>query len=207
MSSWLSKLFGIGQRRVPQQIQKTKVVKEIAKKVEPKVEPLVPQAEVVRSKSLGELLDYGKWYYGVDTKAEPTVRRFLGCIEKRYPCKDGGELVLTYRGTPGKGSRLSISKVGNPDDANRGDWYKSFYSDIAIKHYKDRFGEDATKIVKKQGAMKQILSTQNGRTTEDVHVPLKRWQRIIERFGFGTGKREVSDINPWNPRDFDRFCD
>ena len=86
-------------------------------------------------------------------------------------------------------------------------FYQRMILDItAIKNYKDRFGDEATITIKKKGARKQVLSCQNGRPTEEVHVPLKRWELIKERFGFNNGKK-VSDINPHNPRDFDRFVD
>ncbi|MEE3348511.1 MAG: hypothetical protein VZR09_00580 [Candidatus Gastranaerophilaceae bacterium] len=61
------------------------------------------------------------------------------------------------------------------------------------------------KIVKKKGARKQILSTRNGRPTEEIHVPLKRWQRIFERLF--SSKKEISYIDSGNPKDFNRFCD
>ena len=46
---------------------------------------------------------------------------------------------------------LKKYKIGNPKDAGRGDWFRSFYSDTAVKHYKDRFGDDATRKIKKKG--------------------------------------------------------
>lgn len=152
--------------------------------------------------SLGSQLSYGKWYYGVDTEAQPTIRRFTDGIEKIYPCKDGGEVVVTYISRGDKSSSLNIVKTGNPQDAGKGDWFRSFYSDIAVKHYQDRFGNNVTKTVKKKGAKKQILSTQNGRATEDVHVPLKRWEIINDGY---EGKKVDSQINSWVPKDFDRF--
>ena len=142
-----------------------------------------------------------------------------------YPCKDGGEIVVTYVSRADKSSRLDIVKTGNPKDSGRGDWFRRFYSETAIKNYKDRFGNDATKTIKKKGARKQVLSCQNGRPTEEVHVPLKRWELIKEYFGFNNGKKvsdinrkkeihklnffiqKCIDINPHNPRDFDRFID
>ena len=61
-----------------------------------KITAEVVQAAKPKSPSIGSQLSYGKWYYGVDPKAKPVVKRFTGGIEKRYPCKDGGELVVTY---------------------------------------------------------------------------------------------------------------
>ena len=209
MSNWFVKLFGgfgrsSAKRTLPQQVQETKIVKEITSKAESKIAPAVTQTAKPYYPSLGEQLSYGKWYYGVDTSAQPTIIKFNGSIEKRYPCKDGGELVVSYVSRADKSSRLSIAKTGNPNDVNNGDWYRSFYSDTAVKHYKDISGRDVTKIVKKKGAKKQVLSTQNGRATDEVHVPLKRWERILGGFG---NKKQNNDIISSNPRDFDRFFD
>lgn len=210
MANWLGKIFGFGSKKIttklPQQLQKTNTVQKAVSEVKAEVGNKVAQTVKPSAPSIGSKLDYGKWYYGVDTKAKPIVKRFTGGIEKRYPCKDGGEVVVTYVSRADKSSRLSIAKTGNPKDAGRGDWYRSFYSDTAVKHYKDRFGDDAVKVVKKKGAQKQVLSCQNGRPTEEVHVPLKRWELIKERFGFNNGKK-VDEVDSWNPRDFDRFID
>ena len=207
MSNWLLRILGFGTKKVtknlPQQIQPKTVQKAISE-VKTDLGPKVAQATSPTAPSIGTSLDYGKWYYGVDTKAKPVVRRFTGGIEKRYPCKDGGEVVVTYVSRGDKSSRLDIVKTGNPKDVGRGDWVRSLYSNTAVKHYKDRFGDDAVKVVKEKGARKQVLSSQNGRATDEVHVPLKRWELIKERFGFNNGKKECN-INPHNPRDFDRF--
>ena len=209
MSNWFVKLFGgfgriSAKRTIPQQVQKTKIIKEITSKAESKIAPLGTQT--AKKSSLGEQLSYGKWYYGVDTKVQPVVKRnYVGGIEKRYSCKDGGEVVVKYN-SGAASSRLDITKVGNSEDIGRGDWYRGFYSDIAVKHYKGEYGEDLTKIIKKKGARKQVLSSQNGRATDEVHVPLKRWERIPELIGL-SGKKQNSNIISSNPRDFDRFCD
>ena len=196
------------QRKIslPKQIKKADTVQKVLSEVKTEVGTKVAQTTKPSVPSMGSKLDYGKWYYGIDTKAQPVVRRFTGGIEKRYPCKDGGEVVVNYVTRADKSSSLRIAKTGNPSDINRGDWFRSLYSDTAVKHYKDRFGDDAVRVVKKKGAKKQVLSCQNGRATDEIHVPLKRWEIIKERFGFNNGKK-VSDINPHNPRDFDRFID
>ncbi len=206
MSNWFGKIFEISSKKIPQQIQKTNHIQQVASNIEKKSEPVVKQARNSYSRSLKDQLSYGKWYYGIDENVQPQVKRTFGGIEKIYPCRDGGEVVVNYISRPDKSSSLYITKTGNPNDINKGDWYRGFYSETAVKHYKDAFGDDATKIVKKKGGRKQILSTQNGQATEEVHVPLKRWQRVIETFGIN-GKKESSFINPNNPKDFDRFCD
>ena len=202
---WFNKLFGFGRKRIPQQIKEIKTVQKIPEKIENNTKTVATQAIRNDSPSLGSQLSYGKWYYGVDTSVPPTVKRYAGGIEKRYPCKDGGEVVLNYVSRADNSSRLSITKTGNPNDSHKGDWYKHFYSEICVKSFKDRLGSLGTKIIKKKGANKQVISTQNGRPTEEVHVPLKRWSRIINSFGFGSKK--INNINPHNSRDFDRFCD
>ena len=210
MANWFGRIFGFGSKKITKNlqhhVQNTKTVQEVVSEVKSEVGNRVAQRTRTTAPSIGSQLDYGKWYYGVDTKAKPEVKRFTGGIEKRYPCKDGGEVFVTYVSRADKSSRLDIVKIGNPKDAGRGDWFRSFYSDTAVKHYKDRFGDDATRTIKKKGARKQVLSCQNGRPTEEVHVPLKRWELIKERFGFNNGKK-VNEINSWNPRDFDRFID
>ena len=210
MTNWFSKIFSLSSKKVtkdylPQQIKKTETA-QIATELKAEIGNKVAHATKPKGPSIASKLDYGKWYYGVDTKAKPVVKKIPGGIEKRYPCKDGGEVVVTYVSRGDKSSSLTIAKTGNPKDVGRGDWYKSFYSDTAVKHYKNRFGDDAIRVVKKKGAQKQILSCYNGRLTEDVHVPLKRWELIKEKFGFNNGKK-VCYVNPWNPDDFKRFID
>ena len=210
MVNWFGRIFGFGSKKITKNlqpnVQDVKTVQKVVSEVKAEVGNRVAQTTKSTAPSIGSQLDYGKWYYGVDTKAKPVVTRFTNGIEKRYPCKDGGEVVVTYVSRADKSSRLDIVKTGNPNDAGRGDWFRSFYSDTAVKHYKDRFGDDVTKTIKKKGAQKQVLSCQNGRPTEEVHVPLKRWELIKDRFGFNNKKNE-NFINPYNPRDFDRFID
>lgn len=207
MSGWIGKLFGIGYKatkKLPQQAVKSQAMQKVATKVESKIEPTVAQ-QVTRphTKTLGDQLHYGKWYYGIDTNAKPIVNKTLGGIEKRYPCKDGGEVVVNYVKRADGSSRLDIAKTGNPRDDFKGDWYRSFYSDTSVKHLKGRFGDDVTRTIKKKGARKQILSTQNGHPTEDVHVPLKRTE--ITSRGLDGKKRIDNDMLSSNPNDFDRF--
>ena len=198
MINWLNRLFSIGSKK-----QITTEAAKIVHTVEAKAEPAITKNRSY-APSLGSKLSYGKWYYGVDTKALPTVKRTPNGIEKRYPCLDGGELIASYGKRTDGSSYLNITKVGNPEDINKGDWYRSFYSDTAVKHYTDMYGDNITSTVKKKGATKQILSTKNGQPTEDVHVPLKRWEIIESLFG---RKKENNCINPWNPEDFGRFID
>ena len=210
MANWLGRIFGFGSKKIttnlPPQLQGTKTAQKVVSEVKTEVGNKAVQAVESSAPAIGSKLDYGKWYYGVDTKAKPVVKRFTGGIEKRYPCIDVGELVVNYVSRADKSSSLSIRKIGNPKDAGRGDWYRGFYSDTAVKHYSDRFGDDAVKVIKKKGGFKQVLSGKNGQPTEEVHVPLKRWELIKEKFGFNNGKK-VSEVNSWNPRDFDRFID
>ena len=204
MSNFLTRLFGLSSKKIPQKVAATKPVQIIAEKIETKIEPVVERTRRSYAPTLGNQLAYGKWYYGVDETAQPVVKKTLYGIEKRYPCKDGGEVVVSYYSRADKSSNLSVTKVGNPKDINKGDWYRGFYSEIAVKNYIDRFGENITQTVKKKGARKQILSCRNGQPTEEVHEPLKRWKIIEDLFG---KRKENSDIISSNPRDFDRFCD
>ena len=151
------------------------------------------------------MISYGKWYYGVDTNAKPTVKKVGNLIERKYPCKDGEELVVSYVNNPGVESRLSIAKTRSDSDIGRSGWYKSFYSDTITKHSQNKYGDNITKTVKKKGAIKQTLSTKNGRYTDDVHVPLKRWE--LTKGDIGNNKKIDSTINSWNPDDFKRFVD
>lgn len=203
MKNWFGRLFGYGSKRITQQIAETESVQKIVQNIETKTEPVMTK---IRSNapSLGSTLSYGKWYYGVDAKAKPIICKTIYGIEKKYPCNDGGELVVSYYKRTDGSSHLDITKVGNPNDINVGGWYRGFYSDMAVKHYTDRFGDNITKTIKKKGGRKQVLSTRNGQSTEEVHVPLKRWQITENMFG---KTKENSNIISDNPRDFDRFID
>jgi hypothetical protein len=209
MANWFGRIFGFGSKKITknlqQQVQNTKTTQKVLSEVKATVGNEVAQATKSSGPSIGSQLDYGKWYYGVDTKAQPVVRRFPGGIEKRYPCKDGGELVLKYVSRADNSSSLSVVKTGNPIDINKGDWYRGFYSDTAVKHYEDRFGNNVRTTIKKKGGRKQILSSQHGRPTEEVHVPLKRWERTTG--GFSSNTKVENDIISSNPKDFDRFID
>lgn len=209
MFNWLGRFLGIGRsvsNKIPQQASKAKGIQEIMQKAETKCETAIPQTIKPKAPSLGSQLSYGKWYYGIDASANPVTRKnILGDLERRYPCKGGGEVVVTYHSRPDKTSKLTIEKIGNPDDVKTGEFYKRFYSDTAVTHYQNMFGEDCKRIVKKKGASKQEFNTRHGNTHE-VHVPLKRWETSVDEM-FGHGKRKDSFIDPSNPRDFDRFCD
>lgn len=201
MSSWLSKIFGHNvAKKIPKQVSQAKTVRKVAPQVEAKVDTAVTQSVKSNGRSLGSMISYGKWYYGVDPKAKPTVIRDNELIMRKYPCKDGAELVVSYVNHPGSEARLSISKTDYADKKGLHDYYKSFYADTMIKHGKDAYGP-TTRTVKKKGAMKQVVSSKDGCVTEDVHVPLKRWEKD------GFSKRVDGDINPRNPNDFERFAD
>lgn len=189
------------RRTQPSEATVQKIVENVTSNVEKNTE----QATRRPGKTFGELWDYAKVYYGVDVKAQPTVERSADIIKKMYPCKDGGKVIVQYVKRADGSSSLDVYKAGGNEVNTLGDWYRRFYSDMAVNNYKNQFKENATEIVRTKGATKQILSTQNGRATEDVHVPLKRWVRIFDRSRLDSGKKVENNINPWNPKDFDRF--
>lgn len=207
--SFLSRLFG-NKKAVAAAVTTTekKIASVAAKGVETKAPAAVKEAttqvaqQVKRTPTMADTWASAKVYYGIDTTVNPTIRRSGNLSERIYKCKDGGEVVVSYA-SHGKGnSSLRVAKTGNPKDCYRGDFYPNFYSDLKTSSHTGRYGEQVHTTVRKKGANRQVLSSQNGRATEDVHTPLKRWEKT---HGWSGNGRVDSNINPWNPRDFDRF--
>ena len=69
MPSWLGRIFGFGTKNLPKQIKKADTVQKVLSEVKTEVGTKVAQATKPSVPSMGSKLDYGKWYYGIDTKA------------------------------------------------------------------------------------------------------------------------------------------
>ena len=101
MYNWLSKIFGFSSskkvaKNLFEKLPETKAVQTIVSEVQTKVEPAVNQVKNCYYPTMATHLASFKVYYGIDSSAKPTIKKFANGIEKRYPCKDGGEVVVNY---------------------------------------------------------------------------------------------------------------